>query len=50
MCIKQFTKIVLTFDFQRLIQMLVLKKTNKNYEKKNQFLKNYQHTDIDSSM
>ena len=31
---KRFTKIVLMFDFQRLIQMLVLKITIKNYEKK----------------
>lgn len=35
--LKQFTKIVLTFDFQRLIQMLVLKIKNKNYEKKISF-------------
>ena len=36
------------FDFQRLIQMFVLKITIKNYEKK-KFLKNYQHIDINSS-
>ena len=34
MYIKQFTKIALMFDFQRLIQMLVLKIKNTNYEKK----------------
>ena len=49
MYIKQFAKITLTFDFQRLIQMLVLKIKIKNYEKKSAF-ENYQHTDIDSSM
>ena len=37
MYIKQFAKIALTFDFQRLIQMLVLKIKNKNYEKKINF-------------
>ena len=49
MYIKQFAKIALTFDFQRLTQMLVLK-IKKKIMKKNQFLKNYWHTDIDSSM
>ena len=39
MYIKQFAKITLTFDFQRLIQMFVLKIKIKNYEKKSAFEK-----------